>query len=297
MALRVERVLAKRTIELSSLGDVNSEFLFPELRNFTSQVAVEEHRAQVRLSPPNHANAVVMDRRRVVPITEAESERLAGLGPYNTISGFKHTIRFTYATSADIYQGVVDAYTALLAAIPHRYGHSRLSLYFWMTDYKNPGRNRRAYSLAAVDTWLKDSDGETVTVNIVGPLTEYRRKVIYEYANSRGARRFLKPSALDPRTGIILDSTRVKSDSSGNAVVRYNKKSGVARLGVNKAINDTIAQRMRRHYRHLSFSYRFVRSKIPLRLYNSPKWRPDGQNINIPIIQIRLKRRSRRGRR
>lgn len=298
MAVAVRRVSDRRTINLKSLDHLGDRFLKPEVRKFTSQVALEENRAQVVQG--NFPSRVVIDRRTTIDLSPADARALARAGNNVTFIGLDRNIRFYYTSNGTLAQALTYAWDLLrsLTRVGPRGPHAVSSYYIWCSDLTDKARSKKFKEVDGAVKWIVEARGQ-VRVAILGPTYEYRRQLIYNPEGRKQQTRWVSAGkginegpARDRYTYTGNTKSKVDGKQTGNIAVRSHRRGGKTfyQAQVAKAIQQIVVQNVKRQFRDLMASYRFVPSKeLPLPLYKSPKWRPTS-NVHIPELGLIVKR-------
>lgn len=129
---------------------------------------------------------------------------------------------------------------------------------------------------------------------MIGPTLEYRRHMIYgakrksklwttarnaNRGNDRGLSRYDFSDKSSIKTGDKGLYYRLRSDP---------KNSVSARIEVTKAVQSQIRDIMRRNYRGINITYGFTKSRERLPIFSD--WKPDGENIHVPVMRFFVKK-------
>lgn len=299
----VKRIKSERVVKLDSLVD-SVDWLRQEIAGVTTDVALDENRKQMELG--NDPTRIVLDGRRAIDLKPNDAERLRRMDNVVFVD-FKRKIQIFY-TSVEVLAEAFDAaWRQLEALTPSRSGWARRTYSFYCNDLQNRGRSREfsAGQAEQVKQWILESSSDSISVSIQGPRVVYRRHVIYQGSNrpsGRGAQEYLapRPTTGDPlvrfsgmgRRGTVTErrKTVLRGRYAGRVVAQYQ---------LNKAIHKIVQGRMRRQYRDVYVSYRFIPNPPtgqPLDKYNRPEWRGGDYNIHIPSLAMWVKRNFRGGR-
>lgn len=312
--LTVRRQKEVREIPLKRLEDIVPEFLAPEVRVFATTVGFDENRKQARQFD-NVLTSVELDRKGRKDVKPAEAKRYAQIPPGTDIEvpQFKRNIRFQYGDITvlrDAFLYAWDYLVRLMRKSPRRLSVN--SMYVYISDPENKRLNTEIHGgtpnavRASVVSFLETAGvGQHVGIRIKGPLTEYRREVIYNPVGIKQRSRWTKASDGYTRAGgrardrylytgdqfrSLVDKTK-KTDRIG---IRTLKRGGKTyyQPRVASAIHEIVKKNVQRQYRPVMVSYRFTpwaHGELPL--YRTPplKWRPSGPNRHIPELWLALK--------
>lgn len=293
-------------------GQAKAQFLQvmkEEVRDFASDTIVLAARQQYR-SQKSLPNQMAYDRTaKLFDLTEAQAKRIVGMNvDTEGLAGFQRNIRFFYTDMDVLARAFVVAYTRLIQLTRTDSGASVGSYYMWCRDPGDVGRTGKIKSPSKVVKWIRESTHPLTKVTILGPLTEYRRSVIYNPAGRKQqtqvvsqSRGYNKGAATDrykftKGTKSKIDKKKVTSTIK---ISHAKRRSGKVyhSVQVAKSIQWMVRQELRRNFRGIYTAYRFVPSKEPLKLYKTPPqtWKPDGENRHIPALSIGLRSTSSEG--
>ncbi len=272
---RVSIARERSVVKLKSLARIGNQFLKPVVWEVTTDTALAENAAQTQQGNIAHALQVDRSRRELTPAQARALRPGSGVRFVN----FKRYVRFHYGALENLAFAVEYAWTQLTALLPRKTGDAWRSIYFYAQNPENRGQSRVIHTIGGVRSWLSRQSSRSVSIHIIGPTVEYRRPVIYRKRGGNPLRR---------RARRARD---VENRPGGTSVgQRTDTKTGRTSITIAKSINMLVAERTKRSFRDMYVKYRFIRSREKLPLANSPKWRPTGENINVPRIYIGLKR-------
>lgn len=281
MTIPVKRTVTKHKVVLKGL-DQGREFLVQQVRDEIGRVALLE--VKVQISKGNNPTTVVVDGNRAGSnLSEADVNKLKSLKVGTVIFPFAlKRIQWFFVDNMVLWAAVQEAWFRLKRKLARVTGDAWRSVYFYCNDPDNPSLSGKRMALGGVKTFLQDA-GSNASVSIKGPRTEYRRTVIY----SSGSLVWAPPSRAKSST---IERDRV---TFGGGETKTTNRGTSTRIA--KAINHTVVGTIKRKYKRVSAFYRFVPERadsLPLPILHSPKWRPKGQNVHIPVMIFSLKKRS-----
>lgn len=166
--------------------------------------------------------------------------------------------------------------------------------YYWCEDFRQKSRSRKIdgiLNVAAVQRWIAGSSSIEIRVDLIGPTLEYRRSIIYNPNKMKG-------NWVDTRN-VYRHAGRI----GGRGLERgeraaYRRAFRGTHNGLRSAnpIQYLVVQAVQRNYKDIRFTYLYLRSKenLPIR---DTDWSPSrGKNKNVPLISMKIKNESNRGR-
>jgi hypothetical protein len=241
-----------------------------EILDYAGYVALEENAGQMRLSPPNTPNRVIIDNV-AVDLSPVQVSRLRNV-TNATIEGIRRKVTFTYVDLEVFAAAVQLAWLELNKRMRVRGGAAKRSVYVWCADARVRNRSGKHSSIRSVLQWIEASGHMEISVHIIGPTLEYRRGIVY---NPRGK----------PYTALWQTQTRQPAGQSFSDLDRRQIRQYFAsirsRLAV-KAVHLGVVRKVKPKFKDIKVRYLFTRSKETLPIKS--RWTPDRRNIHVPVI-------------
>lgn len=304
MAVKVKTVKRKKVTIIPEGVSIVDTWLLDQVREEISDSIIEENRKQAGLVPPNLVTRIVVDRRNETDVSSAEALSLAGADNI-TFVGLDKRITFYYTETALLAEAFIATWHKLESLTAVGKTKDAYKSYEFFAKNYGTGQSIRVQDPEPIVRFLKQNEGSTINVHIIGPRIEYRRAVIYhrrgqkakwvpasKSATGAGKNAVDRWKYLDPKSRNINRKFKSSGKSSLIARLTTSKRGKVsASVLVARAIQEVTVASVKRQFKDIWFSYGFATDqKQPLPIKNhqprNKPWKPSGANENVPVIRM-----------